>query len=740
MPTNVREDTPADHPSESSHNLSDKHEKELVTESAIDPAVVAERGYRTIYSKDDLTCRYPGWATRDESAYPGWEAPIFRATGEVVSGQFKPAIEQEGPKGRPVKYASQAGQPNHIDVHPRWKSAIRDLAVELWITEGLKKADSLTSRGVLCISLTGVFNWRSKLGTLGDWEDVPLKGRTVTVCFDADARTKPEVLRAMLRLGRWLKSKGAKVLYLIVPAKVNGVAVKGVDNYFAAEGTLEALLAARTDKEPEEGNRDTAFTDARMAETIADEVLDGRYCWTSGLGWLHWDGKRWAECSEEKVTEAVRRYVVGQYEAVAKQASMGDKALLDGWYSLHSKARIGSVLALARGMVEEDAADFDADPDILNVGNGVVDLRTGVLLEHDPARLITKLAPVDYVPEATHPDWTATLEALPEDVREWVRLRYGQAVTGHMTPDDRLIVGQGGGENGKSTIMAAIPKVLGSYYLLVSHRALLANPDAHPTELMDFRGVRFALLEETPEERQLSVTRLKTLVGTPQITARKIRQDSVTFDATHSLFLSTNYKPVVKETDHGTWRRLALLTFPYRFRKPGEALEGPNDEVGDPGLRDRLKFGEDGQHEAILAWLVAGAQAWYAAGKVMPPLPERVEADTQAWRADSDLIVGYIGERLMFDADRHISSRELLDDFNEWLGHRGHRPWSDSTLASRFGGHDEITAHRVEKRQTRKGQKGTTASRRPDITSMTSLPARYAAWTGVRFRTVFTHR
>ena len=57
------------------------------------------------------------------------------------------------------------------------------------------------------------------------------------------------------------------------------------------------------------------------------------------------------------------------------------------------------------------------------------------------------------------------------------------------------------------------------------------------------------------------------------ITARYIRQDNITFRASHSLFTTTNYVPVVSETDHGTWRRLALLRFPYTFRKPGEELQ-----------------------------------------------------------------------------------------------------------------------------------------------------------------------
>jgi hypothetical protein len=45
-------------------------------------------------------------------------------------------------------------------------------------TEVLKKADSLTSRGLCIVALTGVFNWRAHLGTLGDWEDVPSRAES----------------------------------------------------------------------------------------------------------------------------------------------------------------------------------------------------------------------------------------------------------------------------------------------------------------------------------------------------------------------------------------------------------------------------------------------------------------------------------------------------------------------------------------------------------------------------------
>jgi putative DNA primase/helicase len=105
-----------------------------------------------------------------------------------------------------------------------------------------------------------------------------------------------------------------------------------------------------------------------------------------------------------------------------------------------SAGRERSVLSLARGIVERQVTDLDRDLDLLNTPSGVVDLTTGELLPHDPALFITKIAGAEYRPGFTHPDWDKALEAVPADIQDWYQLRLGQAITGHMTPDDLLVV------------------------------------------------------------------------------------------------------------------------------------------------------------------------------------------------------------------------------------------------------------------------------------------------------------
>lgn len=719
--------------------LSDHHAAELAA-SEIAPELRDTRGYETLYGTDEDRARLreesiPVWAWREESAFPGLFIPMYRVTGERVGAQFKPGQPQ--PHGeRMMKYASPVGTRPRLDVPPLMANAVRTVTAPLWITEGVKKADALASKGLPVVALTGVFNWRSRMGTLGDWEDIPLKGRTVVICFDADARHNRMVTGAMRRLGMWLESKGAAdIRYLIVPEEVDGTPVKGVDDYFHAGGTLEGLRDAATTEMPSDNTRDAAFSDAVLADTVCSEALDGRYRWAAGLGWMRWDGKVWSECTDASVLEDIRQWALVGFQRVLdkqrKEPSKDYRLEMDGWRGALAASKLGNLLKLSRGILESAATDFDYDPDALNCTNGILDLKTGVLTPHDPDRLMTKITGCDYVAGARHPDWDTALEAVPDDVRRWFQIRMGQGITGHTPPDDVILILQGGGSNGKSTVVDSVAAAAGKrsgYHTAVAHRALLGNAsDNHPTEMMDFLGARLAVLEETPEAKRLDVNRAKQLAGTEQITARKMRQDSVTFPATHSLIINTNHKPLVEESDHGTWRRLAMLCFPYTFRKPGEACTGPGDKPGDPNLRQRLRTDERAA-EAVLAWLVEGARAWYAADRIMEAPPARVEDDTLGWRKESDLVLSFIGDVLEFDWHSHVYAPELREAFNKYLEDKGHREWTDRTFTARFGSHDECSRNGVTRKRI-KARDG-----RSTLDPGARIPNPYYAWLGIRFQ------
>jgi hypothetical protein len=136
---------------ENTGQLSDHHLEEL-NASEIAPEHRDARGYETLYGTDEDRARLreeniPVWAWREDSAFPGLLIPIWRVTGERIGAQFKPAVPQAlGDKA--VKYATPHGKASRLDVPPLMAGAVRVVTNPLWITEGVKKADALASKGL----------------------------------------------------------------------------------------------------------------------------------------------------------------------------------------------------------------------------------------------------------------------------------------------------------------------------------------------------------------------------------------------------------------------------------------------------------------------------------------------------------------------------------------------------------------------------------------------------------------
>ena len=486
------------------------------------------------------------------------------------------------------------------------------------------------------------------------------------------------------------------------------------------------------------GDGAVRLEDAYLGARIAEQHLKRSFLHHGGYGWMAFDGRRWTPVGETVVAEKIREALIRLHRAETESGV--EPGRLQQILRMLTAAKIRALTYVAKLKLSSDEP-LDGHPDLLNVANGVVDLRTGELLPHDPALMFSKVVPVNYMRGARHLDWEQALAAVHEDALDWLQIRLGQGVTGHPVPDDRLVVFKGSGANGKTTIVDGIREALGNdYAITMPDRVLLARQGDHPTELMMLRGARLALMEELPELGHLNVKRLKDLLGTGEMTARLIAKDTVSWKPTHTPVVTTNYLPRVDESDNGTWRRLVLLEFPYRYCPPGAALRSIYDRHGDPRLRERLRHGGDGQHEAVLAWLIDGSVQWYQ-HRQMPDDPASVQQATALWRRSSDVLMRYADERLVFDPQAQVVATELFEDFNHWLQANGHRPWSDQSFSARFAQHGEAIANGVQKKRSRRSAT-VRLSRRPsrflgatEVIPGSAVPQQFTAWVGIRFQT-----
>ena len=318
---------------------------------------------------------------------------------------------------------------------------------------------------------------------------------------------------------------------------------------------------------------------------------------------------------------------------------------------------VGSILKVAetRQAVHCRPEDIDAVPHLLGTPNGVVDLRTGELTAFDRSMLITKRT-------AASPDATITPERFARFISEvlnndaeaaaaFQRLG-GYLLTGE-THHQQMWILEGSGSNGKSTLLSLLQGIFGPGYSQQAPEAVLmarTHPGGTSGELVRLKGVRCAILTETGHGQRLNEERVKQLVAADRIAARELYKGFEEFVPQAKYLLATNHLPVVRGSDDGIWRRLVVIPFRNRF------------EVGsDPTLMADLKAEADG----ILAWLIEGAKAWYASGRVLVTPAAWVQA-TRDYRSEQDDISAFVAAQCTKKAAAFVGATELYDAFRCW--------------------------------------------------------------------------
>jgi putative DNA primase/helicase len=296
-----------------------------------------------------------------------------------------------------------------------------------------------------------------------------------------------------------------------------------------------------------------------------------------------------------------------------------------------SRHPLSAALELAKGLLLADPSEFDRDPFALNCLNGTVDLRTGELRPHNPADRITKLAPVEYDPDA--PTWQRFLNDIflgDQELVAYVQRALGYSITGD-TREDCVFIAWGPGRNGKSVFLETVAAVVGDYARSMPPDLILARgakDDTHPHVLAELAGVRLATISETEEERRLNASRLKALSGRDTLTARHLYRPApiFEFEPTAKLWLVANHKPVVRVSDYSAmWRA-----------HPAGSLQGvtiPEGEQGPPLAGEAA--GRVGRH---LARGLIGRATGVAGQRVGPP--PAVRRATDEYRREHGYLLG----------------------------------------------------------------------------------------------------
>ena len=398
---------------------------------------------------------------------------------------------------------------------------------------------------------------------------------------------------------------------------------------------------------------------------FADNVVGG-LLYNASLGWLAWDGCRFApdECRARllaqlfterqlKAAAADLQQAAGAAAQDAENTELAAQAKrAKEVYAFVKRCRqtngINHLLTEAKPHLAVAVDDLDADPFLLNTPGGIVDLRTGELREPDPAARCTKVTAVAPGNDGAEL-WRGFLDTITcndTELAEYLQTVAGMAVLGKVFTET-LLIATGDGGNGKSTFFNTLARVLGDYSTSINPSLLLTgNRGNVGAEVAVLRGIRLALAAETEEGQRLESSTVKRLCSTDRIAANPKYMQPFTFTPSHTLLLFTNFLPRVGSSDRGTWSRLTVLPFNAHLR----------DTAGEKKDYADMLYTQAGG--AVLSWMVEGARRFIANGYKLTP-PAVVREALADYRKSCDWLGGFLTECCELGENNATNGREL---------------------------------------------------------------------------------
>lgn len=417
------------------------------------------------------------------------------------------------------------------------------------------------------------------------------------------------------------------------------------------------------------------LTDLGNAEAFRDRYGDS-VRWDRQLeDWYVWVDHRWAhDAGGAKIRRLAHEHVrLWQAEATSIPDYTVRKTVLDYAMKLEKAASFTTMLSELRVLepVSSSGQQWDADPWLLGVENGVVDLRTGILRPGERLDNITKCTGCAYHEHAIAPRWLQFIDEIfggDEALIAFIQRAAGYSLTG-ITSEQCFFMAHGAGSNGKSTLLSVLDYVFGNYSHTTDIKTFTVGNDSVPYQLAQLVGRRLILTSEARTNAKMNEQVLKNMTGGEKVEVQHKYGHPFSFTPVGKIWFAVNHPPKVEDESHGFWRRVKMIPFNQTFEITPEGMALPGM------LRSEAS--------GILRWAVEGCLSWQANGL---NAPSSVVEATKAYQDEEDPINEFLLDRCQRGQDLWVQASALYSAYRTWAAQQG-IPERDRLTGAVFGKH-----------------------------------------------------
>ena len=405
-----------------------------------------------------------------------------------------------------------------------------------------------------------------------------------------------------------------------------------------------------------------------MAELFSECYMDDtRYC-PEAKSWFTYDSGAWRKDTgallvAEKIKEFTRLMAIYCGE-------IQDETLRSDYLKFVSKMgdrRFRDRLARdAASVMPVSAAEFDANPYLINCKNGTYDLEKMEFREARWQDFLTMQTNFSYtMQDVSCPRWLQFIDEVTcedKDKAKYLQKALGYSMLGVANEECMFILHGKTTRNGKSTLLSAIHHLLGDYAQVAPVAIICKSDRAKNAEtaspvLASLKGKRFVTMAESSQYGKMDEEAIKQMTGGEEITARKLYESAMSYLPQFTLWLSCNDLPTVNDKSLFASDRVRVIEFNRHF----------SEDEQDRDLK--YEFQTEEAMQGIFSWMVEGYFKYKRYGLKMPTAMKKV---VRKYELDNDLVLQFLEEKCKRDPKVATRAKSLYDLYKIWCKSNGY--------------------------------------------------------------------